>query len=447
MVFQSPVLFPWRSVLGNVLLPVDVQRLGRERMTQRALDLIALVGLDGFEKRYPWELSGGMQQRVALVRALIHDPALLLMDEPFGALDAMTRESMNVELQRIWLERRKTVLFVTHSTTEAVFLADRVLVMTPRPGRIADLLEIDLPRPRTLDVMTTEAFGAYVRRIRGALQRRRRHRMIARPEKFRAAPAADRRGRSSSGKALVRLFAIPAFILPAPSSIVHGALSRHRQSMLYVDHLWITLTETLLGFALGYDARVRARHRGRAQPPRRIFPLSRSSSCSSRCRRWRWRRSIIIWFGLGLTSKVVSAALVAFFPLMVNTIVGLRSAEEDRINLMRSLAATRLQIFWMLQLPNAMPYIFAGLEIAMIFALIGAIVAEFVGAQAGLGMLIQSMNFTMDVAGQFSVLLILSMLGLILNSIVSEVRRRVLFWDPSQKLDIARSTTKKGGVS
>ena len=155
----------------------------------------------------------------------------------------------------------------------------------------------------------------------------------------------------------------------------------------------------------------------------------------------------IVWFGLGLTSKFVTAALVAFFPLLVNTIVGLRSAEEDRINLMRSLDATRLQIFWMLQLPNAMPYIFAGLEIAMIFSLIGAIVAEFVGAQAGLGMLMQSMNFTMDVAGQFSVLIILSMLGLILNSVVSEARRRVLFWDPSQKLDIARSTTKTGGVS
>src|SRR5438067_5388805 len=145
---------------------------------------------------------------------------------------------------------------------------------------------------------------------------------------------------------------------------------------------------------------------------------------------------IIVWFGLGLTSKVVNAALVAFFPLMVNTIVGLRSAEEDKVNLMKSLAATRTQIFWMLQLPNALPYIFAGLEIAMIFALIGAIVAEFVGAQSGLGMLIQSMNFTMDVAGQFSVLLILSILGLLLNTLVMQVRRRVLFWDPSQKLDV-----------
>jgi NitT/TauT family transport system ATP-binding protein len=169
VVFQSPVLFPWRSVLGNVLLPVDVQHLGRERMTAQALELLALVGLSGFEHRYPWELSGGMQQRVALVRALIHDPALLLMDEPFGALDALTREAMNFELQRIWLERRKTVVFVTHSTSEAVFLADRVLVMTQRPGRIGDLLDIQFPRPRSLDVMTTEAFGIHVRRIRAAL--------------------------------------------------------------------------------------------------------------------------------------------------------------------------------------------------------------------------------------------------------------------------------------
>jgi NitT/TauT family transport system permease protein len=141
---------------------------------------------------------------------------------------------------------------------------------------------------------------------------------------------------------------------------------------------------------------------------------------------------IVVWFGLGIASKVVSAALVAFFPLMVNTVAGLRSAEEDRINLMRSLAASRWQIFRMLQLPNAMPFIFAGLEIAMIFALIGAIVAELSNAQQGLGMMMQSLSFTMDVAGQFSILLILAVLGLVLNGTVSAIKRRVLFWDPSQ---------------
>jgi NitT/TauT family transport system ATP-binding protein len=166
VVFQSPVLFPWRSVLENVMLPADVQRLGRTEHQRIALDLLALVGLGGFEHRYPWELSGGMQQRVAIVRALIHDPAMLLMDEPFGALDAMTREQMNLELQRIWLERRKTVVFITHSIPEAVFLADRVLVMTPRPGRIAETVAVDMPRPRSLEVMNTAAFGSFVGRIR-----------------------------------------------------------------------------------------------------------------------------------------------------------------------------------------------------------------------------------------------------------------------------------------
>ena len=165
VVFQSPVLFPWRSVLGNVLLPVDVQRLGREKMTQRALDLLALVGLTGFEQRYPWELSGGMQQRVALVRALIHDPALLLMDEPFGALDALTREQIAMDIQRLWMDRRKTALHITHSIPEAVLLADRVVVMGPRPGRVVEIIDIDLPRPRRLDKLPA-AFNDYAGRIR-----------------------------------------------------------------------------------------------------------------------------------------------------------------------------------------------------------------------------------------------------------------------------------------
>ena len=168
VVFQSPVLFPWRTVLANAELPVDVQGLDRKAMRAKALELLKLVGLEGFESRYPRELSGGMQQRVSLVRALIHDPALL-MDEPFGALDAMTRETMHIELQRIWMERRKTIVFITHSIAEAVFLADRVLVMTPRPGKIGAELKIDLSRPRALDVVNTEIFGSYVRQIRAAL--------------------------------------------------------------------------------------------------------------------------------------------------------------------------------------------------------------------------------------------------------------------------------------
>jgi NitT/TauT family transport system ATP-binding protein len=166
VVFQSPVLLPWRTVLENVLLPIDVQRQRRDRYVKAARELLSLVELEGFENRYPWELSGGMQQRVAITRALIHDPAMLLMDEPFGALDAMTREQMNLELQRIWLERKNTVLFVTHSISEAVFLADRVLVMTPRPGRIVQTLEVNLPRPRGLETINSPNFCTGVESIR-----------------------------------------------------------------------------------------------------------------------------------------------------------------------------------------------------------------------------------------------------------------------------------------
>jgi NitT/TauT family transport system ATP-binding protein len=159
VVFQSPLLMPWRSVLDNILLQIEIRGLRKSDYIAQAKQLIDLVGLGGFADRRPYELSGGMQQRVGLCRALIHDPALLLMDEPFGALDAMTRETMNAELQRIWMERRKTVLLITHSISEAVYLADRVLVMGPRPGRIVGEVMVDLPRPRTLDMAETIRFS------------------------------------------------------------------------------------------------------------------------------------------------------------------------------------------------------------------------------------------------------------------------------------------------
>jgi NitT/TauT family transport system ATP-binding protein len=148
VMFQRPALMPWRSVLANVLLPVEVLGLDRRQYTARAHELLELVGLQGFAKRLPHELSGGMQQRVSLCRSLIQRPAVMLMDEPFSALDALTRTELSVELQRIWWEHPVTALFVTHSIEEAVVLADRVVVLTPRPGRLRKLVEIDLPRPR-----------------------------------------------------------------------------------------------------------------------------------------------------------------------------------------------------------------------------------------------------------------------------------------------------------
>ena len=169
MVFQAPVLLKWRSVLGNVLLPVEFAKLDVAGYLDKARALIKLVGLDGFEEMYPHELSGGMQQRASLCRALVTDPQLLLMDEPFGALDAMTRDELDMELLRIWEERKKTVLFVTHSIQEAVFLCDLVFVMSARPGRLLETIPIDLPRPRTMEMMSAQKFGEYTLKIRSLL--------------------------------------------------------------------------------------------------------------------------------------------------------------------------------------------------------------------------------------------------------------------------------------
>lgn len=169
IVFQNPVLLPWRTVLENLLLPADILNLDREQSRTKALELIELVGLTGFENAYPNELSGGMQQRAAIARSLVYDAPVLMMDEPFGALDALTREQMNVELQRIWRTSGKTVVFITHSIPEAVFLSDRVVLLSARPGRVIRTFDIDIPRMRHLDDMVTPDFGVYVKEIRALL--------------------------------------------------------------------------------------------------------------------------------------------------------------------------------------------------------------------------------------------------------------------------------------
>ncbi len=170
VVFQDPVLLPWRTVLDNTLFPIEILKRPKKGYHQRALELLHLVGLAGFEDKYPFELSGGMQQRNSLTRALIHDPSLLLMDEPFGALDALTREAMNLELLRVWHESRKTVFFITHSISEAVFLADRVIVLSCRPGTIVKVIEVGLGRPRSLSLMGTPEFTAITMEIRNLLE-------------------------------------------------------------------------------------------------------------------------------------------------------------------------------------------------------------------------------------------------------------------------------------
>jgi NitT/TauT family transport system ATP-binding protein len=166
IVFQEAIMLDWRDVLANVMLQIDIRRMDRAQYEPVARDLLKATGLSGFEKKKPYELSGGMRQRVSICRALVHNPNMLLMDEPFGALDALTREQISMDIQRLWMETRKTALHITHSIPEAVLLADRVVVMGPRPGRIVEIVEVDLPRPRRLDGLS-DRFHTYTNHIRG----------------------------------------------------------------------------------------------------------------------------------------------------------------------------------------------------------------------------------------------------------------------------------------
>ena len=419
MVFQAPVLFDWRTVEDNVKLPLEIMGLGRAaRASARAREMLELVELGDFLKHYPYQLSGGMQQRVAIARALAFEPAILLMDEPFGALDEMTRERMNSEVLRIWEQTGTTVVFVTHSIPEAVFLSSRVVVMSARPGRITNVIDVDLPRPRNEDTRESRRYFELVTAgprgapTRAASRRERRRRRAARRPSGRwpRARSGERVGGRRAGPAVrgagrwlrsVRYYAARGRGLlrddrrlggdrrrGQPEGVHPASAERHRRGapgdwsggqFAILPSTQATLFEALGGLVIGTVAGVLVAFATARWASARaaLLPLAIAAGAIPIIAIAPMMNN---WFGvLSPLSKMMMAALLVFFPVMVNVTRGLVQVDPAALELMRSYAASESEVLRKVRVPNALPFFFTALKLGATLSLIGAIVAEYFG--------------------------------------------------------------------
>jgi len=457
-VFQDPTLLPWRDVLGNILLPLEVARGGKrdkgegnsekDEEKKKVKELLAMVELEGFEHFYPRELSGGMKQRVAIARALAQDPLILLMDEPFGALDEMTRGRMNFELLRIWKETGKTVIFVTHSIPEAVLLSERVVVLSERPGTVKDIIDIKFDE-RNPSIIETEEFNKYVQKVRKALGaytdgkihigadlKREDVRPVRKFEDFVPVPKFTPFLYImyifvfllfiSAWKAVTFIFRIPPFLLPPPEDVFTEYVTLLVNGLLLV-HTYVTLYETITGFLagsaigmlLGYPL-AKSRRLERILSPYIVAAQTAPKIALAPL--------IVIWLGFGIASKFFLVALIVFFPIFVNMITGVRSVDRNLLELMKSTGASKFDIFWKIEIPSSLPMLFAGYKTGITLAVIGAVVGEFVGANAGLGYLTIYAAGLMDTTQVFVAIFQLTLLGISLYALISFIEKKLMPW-------------------
>ena len=423
---------PWRSVLDNVALPMELAGVPVDERRARASDVLAQVGLATAGVLKPRELSGGMAQRVGLARALVVDPPVLLLDEPFSALDALTRETFDAELQRLWLDRPRTVVLVTHSVAEAVALADRVVVMTPRPGRVARIVDVDLPRPRPVALARRPA-------------RRRAGGRGARGARIGPCRRAAAMGRGAGGgmrrigSALLSLAVflaiwkvvtvvgdLPEYILPAPEVVAERAARAIGSGVLW-PHVGVTLVEIVLGFVIGAIVAI-----GVGIALAKSLAVERALSpyivAAQAIPILALAPLLDIWFGGGLSARVVVCALIVFFPITIATMVGIRGTDPLLGEMLRSLGATPAQRTRLLEIPSALPVIFGGLRVGVTLAVIGAVVAEWASAgDTGVGVLINIANQGLfDTPLMFVALAVLAIIGLVFYGGVVMVERRLV---------------------
>jgi NitT/TauT family transport system ATP-binding protein len=444
-VFQKATLLPWRNVLKNVLLPVEVVKGEITKQdTKRAHELLEIMGLKGASNMYPAELSGGMQQRVAIARALMLDPEILLLDEPFGALDSITRERLNRLLLKLWERTGKTIVFVTHSISEAVLLSTRIVVLSGSPGKVVDIVELD---PKKKDSRGEIFSSEYISKTVVDVRKRIRDvwsEEITKPDQGRGVlPVALERERGAGflkkllqhyeyllipagivlfvliWGAVARITGLPDFILPFPRAVLARFFTAVSSRLLF-PNLLVTAYESIMGFIIGSSLAfvlgyVLAKYRTaerlfspyivamQAIPIVALAPL------------------LIIWFGFGLRTKILIAALVIFFPVLISSIVGIRYADREIMELLLSLDAGPFKTFFKFELPSALPMLFGGLKVGITFSVIGAVVGEFLGASEGLGALVNMARASFDTPLVFVSIMTLGGLGIFFYLVISFV--------------------------
>jgi len=436
-VFQKPILLPWRTVLKNILLPVEVIRNEITREDERrARELTEIMGLGGTLNLYPHELSGGMQQRVAIARALILDPDILLLDEPFGALDSITRERLNLLLLELWERTKKTVIFVTHSISEAVLLSTRIVVISKSPGTVHDVVEIKAEKKgnsksifssdyiskavievrRKIKSVWAKELNADIRDVLVPAEKKRFFLRLLKHYEYLLIPVGIMVFLLIWGF-VSSLSNLPDFILPLPRGVIERFVSAYREGLI-ASNFGITAFESLSGFLLGTGAAFLIGYilakcgmlerllspyivALQAIPIVALAPL------------------LIIWFGFGVKTKILIAALVVFFPILISSIVGIRSADKEIMELLTSLDAGPLKTFFKLELPSALPVLFGGLKVGITFSVIGAVVGEFLGSSEGLGALVNMARASFDTPLVFVSIILLGSMGILFYLAVS----------------------------
>ena len=462
-VFQEPNLLHWRTALANASLILELRGTEKALRTEKAREVLRLTGLEGYEDFLPADLSGGMKQRVAIARSLAHDPAVLVMDEPFAALDVLTREEMCHELWRIWRTTGKTVLYVTHDIREAVLLSSRVAVMTAQPGRIKRVVHIGLPEERDANLLETEEFLALHRTVRQEIESTKgRVEPAPRVDPLRpgqrlprswfgwpatkivataAEYAAVTLGAIGLWKFIVWAFHVPKYMLPAPE-VVFRTYAGLATTTLWA-HTWMTVEETLLGFVVGAFLGFFAGYLIGRFPRIGAFmmPLAVAAQTAPKIA---LAPLLVVWLGFGILSKVVLIALMVFFPILINSILGLNGVERDKRELLQTGNATLWQAFCKLELPTMLPALFAGMKTGITLAVIGAVVGEFVGARGGLGYLTTYSAGLMDTPMVFAAILQLVVLGIVLYALVAAGEKAFIPWQAKQDVGMSRKGRERG---